>query len=770
MKANILFILFFVFSGVVSGQNTQAVRGRIIDKNTQAPISDAHVWISIEKNITGTTTDHQGNFIIEKIPVGRHNVYAKALGYEDFVVSNVLVYSVRETVLEIPMIEKEISLGEVTVRPSVDKDLPLNRMATASVRMFSTEEASRYAGAWGDPARMAANFAGVSASNDSRNDIIIRGNSPLGLLWRLDGFDIPNPNHFSITGSSGGAISMINNNQLTNSDFYTGAFPAEFGNAISGVFDLKLRNGNNSKQEFLASIGFNGAEIGAEGYFSKKSDASYLINARYSFLEALYKMGMDFGTDGGIPKYRDLCAKINIPVKKGNLSFISLSGLNKIELEDDMNDENRWKQGDVGEYFIERDYQLFFGTNYTHRFNGNTRLGNRLSYQYYEAYRSVEAIAFKNVTRWKTYSNTTGEGRIDWTSSLFHRVNSRNFFESGIGGNFYMTSLHGQKYVKNIDENSLLLKMYGQWQRRMNDKITVTPGFYTHYYMLTNSFSIEPRMGLQWKTSSTTEINFGTGLYSQIQPRLVYFYQDQEGQLPNKSLKFTDSWQTVAGFSWKFAQSFRLKPEIYYQYLFNVPVMKDIEQESIINFDENFNLFTSFVNKGTGKNYGIELTLEKFLSNNFYFLITTALYQSKYKGNDLIERNTKFNGNYSLNILGGYEWKIGKNNLLSANFKSGAFGGKRRLPQRLITDDFGTRVEYVYSQAYVSQYPNYFRLDLNGNMKMNFKKLALEFFIELANVTNHKNVWTQYFNLERQEEVYIYHYGFTPIGGVKVFF
>ena len=778
-KTFLLFSLFFALPCIVLGQSTQNIRGKIIDKNTQTPISYAHVWISVNENITGTITDSLGNFTIGKVPVGRHDIYAKALGYEDFVVSNVLVYSGRETVLDIAMTETVTRLSEVTVKASVDKDLPLNKMATVSVRMFSTEEANRYAGSWGDPARMAANFAGVSASNDSRNDIIIRGNSPLGLLWRLDGFDIPNPNHFSITGSSGGAISMINNNQLANSDFYTGAFPAEFGNATSGVFDLKMRNGNNKKQEFLASIGFNGLELGAEGYFTKKSNASYLINARYSFVEVLYNMGMDFGTRGGIPKYRDLCAKINVPLKKGNFSFITLLGLNKIKIEDDMNDEEEWAQGDIGEYVDMKDYQLFFGANYTRRFTENTRLENRLSYQYYESYKDVESIAFKNVRRWKDYTSTIGEGRVDWISSLFHRINSRNFLEAGIGCNFFMTNLHDKRYdstenpipLHDIDKNSLLIKMYGQWQHRFNDKITVTPGFYSHYYILTNNFSIEPRVGLLWKTSLNTALNFGTGLYSQLQPRLIHFYQDRNGQLPNKSLHFTDSWQTVAGFNWKFAKSFRLKTEIYYQYLYNVPVLEDIPQESILNFDEDNMWFTSsFVNKGTGQNYGIELTLEKFLSKNFYFLITSSLYQSKYKGYDKVERNTKFNGNYSLNVLGGYELKIGKNNLLSINVKAGYFGGKRRLLSNLVTDNFGTRIEYDYSQAYTIQYPDYFRLDLNLNMKMNFKKWALEFFVELANITNHKNIWTQYYNVNKQEEIYIYHYGFTPIGGVKVYF
>ena len=793
-----IFIALLLFSTVVLAQSTQNIRGKVIEKNTQTPVYYAQVWVLVNGNMTGTVTDSTGIFIIEKVPVGRWEVFVQAGGYEDVVINNVLVYSGRETMLEIAMVEKITTLDELVVRASVDKDAALNKMATASVRMFSTEEANRYAGAWGDPARMAANFAGVSAANDSRNEIIIRGNSPLGLLWRLDGFDIPNPNHFSVSGSSGGAISMINNNQLTNSDFFTGAFPAEFGNAISGVFDLKLRNGNNRKQEFMVSIGMNGIEAGAEGYFSKKSDASYIINVRYSFLELLYEMGMDFGTGGGVPKYRDLSAKINVPLKNGNFSFISLMGLNKIKMEDDMTDEEKWSSGDTGQYVDENAYLLFFGANYTHRFNTNTRLENRLSYQRNESNQNVEQVAFMNENRWKRHTSTMGEGRMDLTSSVFHRINTRNFLEAGIGGNLYMTNFHNNIYdslqnkipLHDIDKNSVLLKFYGQWQHRFNDKVTITPGFYGHYYFLTNSFSIEPRLGLQWKTSSNTSLNFGTGMYSQLQPRLVYFYQKappptppQEGgessplsgelegaKLPNKSLDFTKSVQAVAGFNWKFAKNFRFKTEIYYQYLYDVPVNVDIPQESILNFDEDFDCLVAFENKGKGQNYGIEFTIEKFLTNNFYFLITSSLYQSQYKGYDKIERNTKFNGNFTLNALGGYEWKIGKNHLLSANTKVSYMGGKRRIMSNLVTNEYYSWAEKDYSQAYENQYPAYFRWDINLNIKLNFKRCAIDFFVELANITNHKNIWTSYYNVDKQKEVYIYHYGFTPIAGVKIYF
>lgn len=171
---------------------------------------------------------------------------------------------------------------------------------------------------------MAANFAGVSIVDDSRNDIIIRGNSPIGLLWRLDGVEVPNLNHFSAAGTTGGPVSMINNNLLANSDFFTSAFPAEYGNAMSGVFDLKMRNGNNQKREYVGQIGFNGFELGAEGPF-KKGEGSYIVNYRYSVLGLMSKIGMKSGTGDATPYYQDLSFKINLPrTKIGKLSLFEI--------------------------------------------------------------------------------------------------------------------------------------------------------------------------------------------------------------------------------------------------------------------------------------------------------------------------------------------------------------------------------------------------------------------------------------------------------------
>ncbi len=193
--------------------------------------------------ITGTVTDADGHFYIKGLAAGRYQLEFSYTGYKAVTLPNVLITSGKETEMDVVM-EEGIVLEEAVIVATADKDKAINEMATISARTFSLEEVTRYSGGRNDASRLVSNFAGVAAANDNRNDIVVRGNSPAGILWRLEGIPIPNPNHFSTLGTTGGPVSALNTNLLKNSDFLTSAFPAEYGNALSGVFDVGFRSGN----------------------------------------------------------------------------------------------------------------------------------------------------------------------------------------------------------------------------------------------------------------------------------------------------------------------------------------------------------------------------------------------------------------------------------------------------------------------------------------------------------------------------------------------
>ena len=765
-----------IFALPLSAQYSQTVRGTVVEKNTLYPLSGASAVIRLDNRSLVAYSDSVGRFTIDSVPVGKHQLTVTMMGYTPYVAGNIIVHSGKENFLEIALEESLTELDEVVVTAVVDRNLPLNRMASVSARMLSSEEANRYAGSWGDPARMAANFAGVMAAVDTRNDIIIRGNSPTGLLWRLDGFDIPNPNHFGAMGGTGGPVGMLNNNQLTNSDFYTGAFPAEFGNALSGVFDLRLRNGNNQKHEFLASMGFNGFELGAEGPLSKTTGASYMVNGRYSFLEALYKMGFKIaGVGKAVPEYQDVTAKVNVPLKRGNLSFIALWGGSHIHMTPDMSDNAKWQAGDKGEDTDETNRQYFTGINYTLRTGQRTRIENRLSWQYSGVDILLRQLRYPDAAANDYYDGTTAEGRITCAPSVHHRFNSRNFLAGGLGIDVFTTDLNEAFYGNGAEEiyrdgsyRSVLLKAHLQWQHRFSDALSFTPGVYAHYYALNGDVSAEPRVGLKWAVGERSSLSLGAGLHSQMQPRQVYFYR-RNGELPNKNLRFSKSWQVALGYDIKPADNLRLKVETYYQHLFDVPVMPDTPEESILNLGDGYYNHREgvFTNRGTGENYGVELTVEKFFASSYYFLVTASLYDAKYTGYDGVKRHAKFAGNYALTTLGGYEWKIAAS-LLSVNFKVTGMGNKRILP--VSAEHAGATSVYDYSAAYRDRLPAYFRCDLNINMKQNFQRCAFEWFFEVTNLTNRKNIWMQKYNTTRKEYDNTYQTGFTPMGGFRLYF
>jgi hypothetical protein len=370
MKRTFILTLLILISAVLKAQSVQTIRGHVTDKDSKTSLPGANVVLLNVQPLTGTVTDADGNFRLDNVATGRHDLQVTFVGYKPAVFQGIIVNSVKEIVLEVELEENVIMAKEVVISGAARKDQTRNQMAVVSARSFTVEETEKYAGSRGDVARMAMNFAGVSSANDQRNDIIIRGNSPTGLLWRLEDIDIPNPNHFAEGGTTGGPVGMLNNNVLENSDFFTGAFPAEYGNALSGVFDLNIRNGNNQKHEQMFQVGFNGFELGAEGPFSKSHKASYLANFRYSTLELMDGI-IDLGTTG-IPKYKDLSFKMNFPLKKGRISVFGLSGDSEIAMLDSQNGNEQDLYSDAGQDLVNHSRMGATGISYTHFINDKT--------------------------------------------------------------------------------------------------------------------------------------------------------------------------------------------------------------------------------------------------------------------------------------------------------------------------------------------------------------------------------------------------------------
>lgn len=764
----------------------QTVRGKLTDQLTDEPLPGAVVTLILDGNTKkqSTVVDASGVFRFDKVPLGRCSLNARCVGYRPVSLSNLLLRSGKELVLEIKMEEQVTQLSELIIAPRPDKEKVQNTFASASARSFTVEETERYAGSLGDPSRMVANYAGVMAVDDSRNDIIIRGNSPTGLLWRLEGVDIPSPNHFSTDGATGGPVSMINNNLLANSDFYTGAFPADYGNALAGVFDLRLRNGNNRTYEYLGQIGFGGFELGAEGPFSKNDPASFIVNYRYSTLAVFDLLGLkfDFGTGGAIPKYQDLNFKINVPTRRaGRFVLFGLGGLSEISMKGAERDEDlETVLKDVDLYNASKTGIL--GLEHTYYFGNEAKLITKLSTTGVLRETKIDSLRKEGTEmNWRWYASRMLQLRHSLSMEYRKKFDLKNHLSVGLKSSLvqyhYLDSVyHKQKYVRQLDDEGTyyLSQAHASWQHKFSDRLRLNTGLHALHFSLNNEWALEPRLGLRWQMDRRQTWSVASGLHSQTQIPSIYFYKDPDThQQIYKGLGFNKAWHAVLGYDVKLATDFRVKAETYYQYLFHIPVSEHVTpQFSLINTGDDFYVEgrEDMVNKGKGRNYGIELTAEKFLSHSYYFLATLSLFDSKYADANGHSRNTKFNGKYVFNLLGGYEWSFNAASSLLFDIKGVWAGGKWQVPIDVPASKADEKVRYDWANAYTQQAPDYFKINLRITYKLNGHSSSQEWALDLQNLTNHKNVFMEDWDADRQEKKIKYQQGFFPMLTYRILF
>jgi hypothetical protein len=782
MKKLITAFVLILSGAWVMAQQTpkmvQTIRGRVFDMVSNVTLPGASVLLLNSNPLVGTTTDPDGNFILKNIPVGRQGIQVSFMGYKTSTLSNLILNSAQEVVLEIGLTENVIQSKEVVIVAETKKDEAINKMATVSARSFTVEETEKFAGSRGDVARMAMNYAGVAAANDQRNDIIIRGNSPSSLLWRLEDVDIPNPNHFAEGGTTGGPVGMLNNNLLQNSDFFTGAFPAEYGNAVSGVFDLKLRNGNSSRHEQLFQVGFNGFELGAEGPFNKKHKSSYLVNYRYSTLQLMSNI-IDIGT-AGIPKYQDLSFKLNFPIKNGKISVFGIGGLSEIAMLDSKKNEQDL-YSDEGQDLYNRSKMAASGVSLTRFLNERSYFKISLSGLIQDGGTLIDTLDSENRPH-NSIDHNFSEFRTSLSGYLNTKYNSRFSSKTGFTLDRLGYDLFTKKYYasdngfRTLINNSRslangcdLMRLFYQSTYKFSDKLSINPGLHFIYLDLNNSYSVEPRMGISWQFNDHQKLSAGYGLHSNIQSLSTYFlgtHLDHNSMIEtNKDLEFTKSHQLVLAYDASLSASTRLKAELYYQYLYNVPVEIRASSYSILNTGAGWGVGAqdSLVNEGSGRNYGLELTLERFFNKNYYYLVTLSFFESKYTGSDGIERNTAFNSNYVINCLAGKEFTFGSHSAFTIDLKASLAGGRYYTPIDLNASHIAGETRYNENEAYKSRFDPFLKADFKIGYRLNGKHVSQEWQFYVENFTNHKNILMQSYSKSKDEITSTYQLGLFPM-------
>ena len=743
----------------VYGQSlTQTIKGQITDEQSGSPIIGATVQVLGIDPPLGAITELDGYFKIENVPIGRQTLGISYLGYESTTIPGVLVGAGKEVVINAKLIESLQQLDEVVVTSdNQEKGQPKNELATVSAISLGMDEISRFPATFNDPARAALMYAGVQTGGDDLlNEIVIRGNSPKGLLWRLEGVEIPNPNHFTSIGSSAGGISMLSNNMLANSDFFTGAFPAQYGNATSGIFDLQLRQGNFDKHEHAIQAGLLGLAAASEGPITKGNRSSYLVNYRYSTLAMLTELGLDILGEEEDITFQDLSFKVRVPTKKfGSFSLWGLGGKNTYraipnvangDWENDSEDQTTAVAGVTNVLYVSDD--SFFETIVSGSYNQIVNNFDSLEV------RTLERSDFiESQLRFSTFYNHKFSAR--------HTLRIGAIFSS-LAYNLTNTFWNRQQqtFVTPLDEDDRagFYQAFGNWQIRPSEKLTLNTGLHFSHFALNGKTYIEPRAGFRWNRGSHT-LSGGIGFHSRMETVALYtarqYNEDGSFVQNNKDLGFTQAFHSALGFEKMLKPKLRFKAEVYYQYLYNVPVWPNdtTSDFSALTFS-TLNTFDGFTpeelaNDGTGKNYGLELTLEKFLSNGFYLLSTTSLYKSLYTGSDGVERSTQFDGGYIQNFLAGKEIKVGKsgNNTLSFNGKLIFAGGKRQAPIDVPASINANQSVFRYDRNYELRLDGFFRMDIGISYRKNKKRTTSVISLDIQNLTQRANESFRFYNV-----------------------
>ena len=790
---------------------TQTVRGVILDADSKMPLINAEIRIIDSNPLRGTVTNVNGEFRLENIPVGRISLLISHLGYETTTAANIVVNSGKEVVLDLSMQESIHEIEEFTVEAYENKGEALNEMALVSSRSISPEESNRYAGPFNDPSRIVSNYSGVAATQDGSNDIIVRGNSPKYMQWRLEGVQITNPNHFADqNGVSASGISALNNNLLATSDFHTGAFSPEYGDVLSGIYDVKLRAGNNEQFEGSVGLGILGTDLTLEGPFKKGYGGSYLVNYRYSTVSLIRELGL-VDVDG-VPKFQDAAFKIQLPTKKmGTFSFFGLAGLSGSAL-DSVGLVDGWTAGDNPRPYnvLEQDYKtqtylVNTGMNHSLILNDKSYLKTTLAYSVdgiqddvFESHLVTiydvnnlplrDSITDKALNYKARLQKSTYRGAM----SYHNKLNAKNKIQIGTKYNLFVydnkqsmlqSDLTSRVNLLDFEENMSTLRNFIAWKHRFNENITMVAGVHNMNVLFNNKSTLEPRVAFNWKLSKKSAFSAGYGNHSTMESVHNYFAKvvQEDGSTiePNRDLDLLKAHHYILGYETRFSKNLLAKVEVYYQDLYNLPVENnDTSYYATINEGLDYK-YVDLVNEGTGENYGVEFTLERFFANNYYFLLNASLYNSTYKSLDGVKRNTQYNGNYLVNFLCGKEFKkLGKkkNQTLGLNAKMFFGGGKKYIP--LLRDDDGKLAVdpqnnnyWDYDQAYEDKIEDIYQLTISTSYKWNKPKTTYELWFNLDNITNNQGKLSEYYDENEPNSIgYNTQFGFFPNFMFRVYF
>ncbi|NBA86215.1 TonB-dependent receptor plug domain-containing protein [Emticicia sp. CRIBPO] len=764
IKKILLTLAYLTFTFCAFSQQTQTIRGRISDAQSHSPVESATVSIAG----TGKTvqTDNQGNFTFTEVSLGRLELLVTSVGYAPQTIKELLLESSKELVLEIALTPSLTNLNEISVKAAS----PNLSGALTSLNTITMEQVQRFPATFLDPARLAFSFAGVANTNDQANGMAIRGNSPNGMQWRLEGVEIVNPNHLSNAGTfgdratqTGGGTNILSAQLLGSMNFLTGAFPAEYGNALSGIMDMRFRKGNNKKYEHTVQAGLVGVDIASEGPLNRQKGSSYLINYRYSFTGLLGLMGIDFG--GESITFQDLSLKLNFPTKRlGEISVFAMGGNSSNIFKSDP-DATTWESEKDLQNITFKSKMGVAGISQSKNLNKNWNLKNVLVMS------GLDNSRFSTGLKPTAEFDSTIKTRISYSGIINGKLNRSTSLKAGLFLTRQYDQLSYDKMNASFDYSSVVIQPFVSLSKSFNDKLSLNVGLHNLNYTYNNTSTLEPRASVGYQLTSSQNINLAYGLHSQTPAASVLYLA--------KDIKPIKSQHYVLQYKIDFKDASFLKTELYYQGISNVPdpvnpissapqlsyysTLNDIE---VVSFARPF----IFVNEGKGRNFGIELTYQKYLSKGFFALINTTLYKAQFLAFDDKYYETRFSGNHIVNLTLGKEWARTKSRILGINGRVVWLGGFRDYNIDLAKSEQNQTTSFDYTRPLTVKNPDYFRPDLRVYFKRSRTKFSRTLSVDLQNVAGYKNVAFSYYDTYQKKVITKYQMGLVPMLNYRIEF
>ncbi len=761
----LLVLLLSAFSLSAQSSPTQTVRGKVLEAGTKAPLAGAAVeLIGFD---SGTVTDEQGQFVFREVPVGRYELRVTFLGYAPFILAEVLVESGKEVVLELELRPKPRALDAVEVTAS-RSDIQV--VQPLGVKTMTIEQVRRFPASYYDPARLASAYAGVVNTNDQANGMSIRGHSPDHMAWQLEGLQILNPNHTPNAGTfadratmNSGGVNALSAQLLATSHLYTGAFPAAYGNALSGVMDMRLRAGNNQRHEFTLQAGLIGLDVAAEGPFSDKSEASFLVNYRYSTVGLLTEAGVNFGEEA--INFQDLSFNLVFPGKRGRkFTLFGLGGISSNLFDGQTDPELRESDKDL--------FNIDFRSNMGAA--GATWTQPVGSHGLWFAAAGVSAVDQERYSE-ALLPSLNAELPADFLEDddRLRLISGHTYFRQRLSGGHqaqvgvqarsfeHLDQLPTASSEEQVQTEAILtpyLSMGGPLQARVSYQL----GLRLPAYLQSGATFLEPRASLRVQVAPQHQLTLGYGLHSQMTSP----YFRQFGQLAP-----IRSHQGALGYEWQLQPALSFKAEAFYHYLFDAPVLGLNGGGAFTTLNElsSWSWLTGAIleEKAEGRNYGLELSLEQLLTKGYYYLTNFTLYQAQFALPGEDSQPGRYDGRFIFNAIAGKEWRKerpGKHiRTWGVNVRLNYLGGFRELPIDEGASEAARYTRFDFSAGYTETLPDFFRTDLRIYLKKSREKYSSTLALDVQNVTNQENAAFSYYDILTSRVEQRYQLSLIPI-------